>query len=323
MNSARALRRHLHDFWILYLAPWLPSWLPWPIAYRCYRFLARFAHVYPEPTSAAVAVAPDYLAIPDRAAFARDVRTVWLVDAADLQLSLRHRADWLPSHVEVRGEWPQGAFVAVSFHYSTGLWVFRDLRRRGRDAVLVAARFERDDFGPHPVRYRYGSARFAEIERLSGQPNAYRPGIRERLMGALAKGVPVVSVMDMPPRLAPRGQRPVHLLGRPACLPDGSIELAREAGVPIVPYWVEFDLARGQRTLVIGEAMSPQPADAVLARLAGMLDGLIRSVPAAWLFWNEWPGWQRDAEGLHAAAFSNEAAEGRLSDSAPVARNQP
>jgi hypothetical protein len=315
-----SLRVRLHDAWILYLAPWLPSWLPWPLAYRCYRFLARFRHMFPEPAAAAVAIAPDYLEIADVAAFERDVRTVWLLDAVDLYLSRRRRTDWLPEHVEVQGEWPSGAFVAVSFHYGTGLWVFRDLRRHGRDVKLVAARFDPGDFRAYPMRYRYGAARFAEVERISGERNAYRPGIRAKLLDALARGVPVISVMDMPPRMAPRGQRAVHFLGRPASLPDGSLALARDAGVPIVPYWVEIDLDRGRRRLVIGHAIAPDSPDAALAGLAATLDRLIRAQPAAWLFWNEWPDWIRDAAPLHARPpFSNEAAEGRLSDGTPVA----
>jgi hypothetical protein len=319
-----ALRARLHDAWILYLAPWLPSWLPWPLAYRCYRLLARSRHMFPEPATAAAAIAPDYLPISDVAAFDRDVRTVWLLDAVDLHLSRRRPTDWLPAHVEVQGEWPSGAFVAAGFHYGTGLWVFRDLRRHGRDAMLVAARFDPGDFVAHPVRYRYGAARFAEVERISGEPNAFRPGIGAKLLDALGRGVPVVSVMDMPPRMAPRGQQPVNFLGHPASLPEGSLALAREAGVPIVPWWVEVDLARGRRRLVIGPALAPDPADATLHRLADTLDSLIRAEPAAWLFWNEWPNWIRDAAPLHATqSFSNEAVEGRLSGSVHVAGTGP
>ncbi|MEO7064450.1 MAG: hypothetical protein ABI082_11850 [Dokdonella sp.] len=298
--SPAPLRARLHDLWILYIAPWLPSWLPWSWAYACYRFLARFHHMFPEPTDAAAAIAPQYVPIKDIEAFKRDVRTVWLLDAVDLQLSRRRRTDWLPADIEVQGEWPTGAFVAVGFHYSTGLWMFRDLRRRGRDAVFIAARFDPNEYRHHPTRYRYGAARFAEVERISGQANAFRPGIRGKLLDALARGIPVVSLMDMPPRMAPYGQRPVQLLGRPASLPDGSVALAKDAGVPIVPYWVDINIGSGNRKLVIGNPLAAHPIDAVLAGIAGSLDELIRAEPAAWLFWSEWPAWQHDAAPLHA-----------------------
>lgn len=302
-------RASLHDFWLLYLAPWLPSWLPWGCAYRCYRAIARSPRMYPEPARAAMANAPACVPIDDVHAFARDVRTVWLLDAVDLALSRRHRRDWMPAHVTVRGRWPAGAFVAAGFHYGTGLWAFHDLRRNGRDAVFVAARFDRADFARHPWRYRYGVARVAEIERIGGEAVAFRPGVRPRLLDALARGVPFVSLVDTPPRHAPRGQRPLHLLGRPASLPDGSVLLAREAGVPIVPFWVEIDLQSGLRTLVIGEPIAAEPVDAALVALASILDRLIRAQPAAWLFWNEWPAWQQDAAALHGAHAAPDGAD--------------
>lgn len=320
----RALKRwrvRLHDFWLLYAAPALPSRLPWSWAYACYRFMARFENLFPEPTTAAARVAPHFLPIDDLEAFKRDVRTIWLLDAVDLRLSLRHRTDWMPWHVTVDGAWPAtGAFIAVSFHYSTGLWVFRDLRRHGRDVVLISARVDRGEYVNHPVRYRYGTSRMAEVERISGEPNAYRPRVRERLLDTLSRGTPVISVMDMPPRMAPRGQRPVPLLGTMASLPDGTVQLARDAGVPLVPYWVEVDLELGTRKLVIGEPIAPDAVDEVMAQLARMLDALIRMQPSSWLFWNEWPAWIRDAAALQSQhAFSNPEPDGRLDDIATPA----
>ncbi|MEO7324226.1 MAG: hypothetical protein ABIW82_05305 [Dokdonella sp.] len=319
-----SFREQIRDLWMLGLAPACLARLPWPLAYAGCRFLARFAHMFREPTEAAAAIAPNYLPIVDIKAFKRDVRTVWLLDAVDLYLSRRRRTDWLPRHVEVRGAWPRsGAFVALSFHYGHGLWVSRDLRRNGRDSVLVSARFERSAFKRLPVRYRYGVARMGEVERISGEPNAYRPGVRDKLLDALRRGVAVLGVFDMPPRLAPRGQWPVHFLGKPTSLPDGMLALAIDAGVPIVPCWVEVDLVRGRRILVIGEAIAHEPVAQTLAQLADTLNRLIRAQPAAWLFWNELPTWIHDAQSLHdAQASSNPAEEDRVSAADPTANSE-
>lgn len=311
------LRSRLHDAFILYLAPWLPSFLPWPLAWRCYRWLARWPGMYPEPVAAAVREAPRFLPIADPEAFARDARSVWLLDAADLYRSRRRPAGWLPPQLDRVGAWPAGPFVALGFHYSAGLWVFGDLRRSGHDAVMVLARQDPGAFTSHPVRLRYGRLRMAEVERIAGRPPAYRPRVRERLLQELADGACVLCLLDVPPHIAPRGQRPVHILGQPASLPAGALDLAREAGVPVVPYWVEIDPASGRRRLVIGEALDPAPVDAVLAQLAARLDGLIRQQPAAWLFWNEWPAWLRDAAPLHGPSFSNGGPEGSLPDASP------
>ncbi len=305
--SLSAARHWLHDAWILFLAPWLPSRLPWRWAWRCYRGMARWSSLYPEPTLAAANIAPDYVPIDDITAFKRDVRTIWLLDAADYQRSRRRPVDWWPDDIDVQGQWPDGPFVVLSFHYGTGLWVFRDLRRHGHEAVMMFARFDREDFRQHPLRYRYGVARLAEVERISGQAVAFRPGVRLRLQQALAAGKAVLGLLDTPPRVAPRDQRPVHWLGRAASLPAGLLKLARESKVPIVPCWVEIDFVSGRRKLVIDAPLVASTDDTALAQLAARLDRLIRVQPAAWLFWNEWPVWQRDAAALHAeaAAFLN------------------
>jgi lauroyl/myristoyl acyltransferase len=149
--------------------------------------------------------------------------------------------------------------------------------------------------------HRYGTERLAEVERITGAPIAYRPGARETLLDALAHGTSVIGLIDVPPRLAPRGQRPVELLGRPASLPDGLLQLATDAGVPIVPCWVEVDFANGRRRVVIGEARAAAPFDAALAEIAATLDRLIRTSPAQWMFWRELNGWLCDAAPLHSA----------------------
>lgn len=323
MKGKAGIRSRLSDWWLLRGAPALPARLPWLLAWPVYRLLARLWHMYPEPVEGAAAIAPAYLPIADCRAFRHDLRTNWLLDAADLVRSRRRRTDWLPDDLEVVGAWPaRGGFVAASFHYGNGLWILRHLRASGHDSMFVSGRFEAADFSTHPERYRYGCARMAEVERIGGRPSAYRPGVRGQILAALEDGAAVVGLVDVPPRLAPRGQCPVHLLGQPASLPLGLFELAREAAVPVVPCWVEPDFRSGRRRLVIGEALSSEVPREVAATLAATLDRLLRAQPAAWMFWNEWPGWLADAAPLH-AAFPTGAAEGRLRGSESVAGTSP
>jgi hypothetical protein len=317
--NAGDLRDLIGDTWMLSIAPGMPARLPWRAAYACYRRLARSPRMFGDAVAAA-RIAPDYLPIADVDAFLHDVRTTYLLDVADLQLSRRQSLDWWPSHVAVEGRWPRaGAFIAVTFHYGTGLWLCRALRRSGHRSTFLSARFEREAFARRPLLHRYGMRRLAEVERIGGEPITYRPGARRSMLDTLARGVPVVGLIDVPPRLAARGQHPVRLLGQPASLPDGLLRLAEEAQVPIVPCWVEIDFASGRRRVVIGEATPPGPAEAVLAELAALLDRLVRAQPAAWMFWQEWRDWLRDAVPLHGSgAFSNPDAEGRLADSNPA-----
>ena len=254
------------DAWMLSVAPRLLSLLPVQHIYAGCRAFAQWGNLFAEPTDAAARAAPACLPIADVARFRRDVRTLWLLDVTDLYVSRRKPVDWLPPDLAIRGEWPRGSgFVAVTFHYGTGLWLCRSLRRHARGSVFVSGRFERDEFAQRTIRHRYGMRRLAEVERIGGEAIAYRPGVRETLLGALRRRVPVLGLIDVPPRLAPNGQHPVRLLDRPASLPEGLLVLASEAGVPIVPCWVEIDFASGRRTLVIGEACAPEPVGTVLA----------------------------------------------------------
>jgi len=299
MRSQR-LGARMHDAWMLSIAPALPARLPWPLAYRCYRLIARDRSLFPDAASAAL-IAPDYVPIDDVDAFVHKVRTFQLLDHADLVRSRRQPVDWWPDDIEVEGAWPRtGPFVVVSFHYGTGLWLLRRLRHDGFHSKLVSARFEREALASRPVLVRYGERRLAEVERICGEPIAYRPGARAALLGALQRGMPIIGVMDMPPRLAPNGQRPVEFLGQRASLPDGVLTLAAEMRVPIVPCWVELDFASGRRRVVIAEARPAEPIDDALAEIARLLDRLLRKEPAGWTFWREWRAWIDDAAPLYA-----------------------
>lgn len=292
------LRGRLADTWMLSIAPGWPSHLPWPLAYACYRALARQRSLYADFASGATC-APDYVPIGDVDAFLHDVRTMHLLDVADLALSRRKPLEWWPGHIDISGAWPKsGAFVAVTFHYGTGLWICRALRHAGHRSMFLSGRFERDAFEARPLLHRYGAERLGEVERITGSPIAYRPGARETLLDALVQGTSVIGLIDVPPRLAPRGQRPVELLGHRASLPEGLLQLAVDANVPIVPCWVELDFSSGRRRVVIGEARVAAPFDATLGGIAATLDRLIREAPAAWMFWREWNGWLRDAAAL-------------------------
>lgn len=319
-HGPRWLARQLAELWALELAPRLVAGLPPAFAWRSCRALARLGGLYPEPVAAALASVPMAFPGTDLRRLARDVRSIWLLDIADLARSRRRPVEWLPRDLEVHGAWPTtGGFIAAGFHYGAGLWAFRHLRASGHRTTMLLAPLERTDFDAHPLRYRYARARIAELERIGGEPIIHRPGARARMLEALRRDVAIIGLFDVPPRLVPHGQRPVRLLGRDASLPGGMLALAAEAGVPVVPYWVEIDMASGRRRLVIGEMLSPEPAAESLQVLAQRLEVLIRNEPAAWLLWNEWPSWLRDAALLEAAPFPSGAAEGRLSGNGSAA----
>lgn len=304
------LRVQLQDALYLYAVPLIAALLPWALAWRWLTFWARrTSGPYEEAAQSAAAIAPKYLDVGDLGQFRIHARLVWLLDACDLYLSLtRWRRRWWPRHIERHGDWPAaGVFLAVGFHHGNGHCVFRSLAVSQRDSMLVSARWDREQYRGLPLRYWYGRLRGWDVARVSGCPVAVRPGVRGTLAAALAASKPVVGVIDMPPRLAPRGQRKVRLLGRDASFPDGLLTLAGEAGIPIVPYWMEFDFARGTRRFCIGTPLDPNDGPATLQALADILDRQIRAAPSAWFFWPEWPGWIGGADAPPAASGGGQA----------------
>lgn len=295
------LRTLLKDFIQFFFVAGVAAIVPWRVGRRWLQMWAHFRRgPFNESSRPAAEIAPTYVPIDDRERFAASCRLVWLIDVCDLYLSVtRWRRGWWPWHIEHIGAWPRDtAFIATGFHHGTGHWVFRSLARSGHDSMLVSARWDRGDYKGVPLRYWYGRWRGRDVERLGRRPLAMRPGVREKLIGSLASGTPVVGVIDMPPRMAPRGQHPVRLLDRDVSFPDGLLAIAREVNVPLVPYWVEFDLQTCTRRFCIGEPLDPNDVGGTLQTLADILDRQIRRTPEAWYFWPEFPTWIADAQAL-------------------------
>jgi len=296
------LRREVRDLWQLVLAPGLPALLPWRWGFALYRLLSRAQTIFRVPVEVSLRAAMDQMPEQDEHALRRRLRFVRILDAADLYLARRTPVDWAPGgHFRREGEWPEkGPFMAISCHHGTGMWMLRDLQRAGHRTVVIAAPFDKSMFAGRLVEVNYATWRWKEMERSAGTPSAFRPKIRPKLVSALEQGKVVMGLLDIPPQLVPSRQLPVTLLGRPACLPAGMLDLAHAVDVPIVPYWVEID-DRGHRVLHIEPARKVEDPEAELQWFAGHLDRLLRKDPGAWHFWPEWPQWLAHAATLRAA----------------------
>lgn len=294
----RKLRKEAEEFWHFFILPGIAALLPWRLGWRWLHWWARReGGTFDEPARAALPVAREHVAVNDESAFRARVRLVWLIEYTDFILSLLHRRrSWYPWHVQRVGSWPtQGGFIAVGFHHGAAYWLYRTLAEAGHDCMTVSIRWDRDEYRTHPVRYWYGRLRYRDMQRLGRQPIAYRPGVKPMISRALAGGAAVLNLIDLPPRMAPRGQVPVRFLDLDLSFTDGAIALAREAGVPVVPFWVEFDTDLRTRRFNIGEPLDLRDEPVALQRLADILDRQIRQLPEGWFFWPELPRWIEDA----------------------------
>ncbi len=304
------LFKQLVEVWYFFGVPGLAVLMPSQLAWRWLSWWAqRDGGPFDEAARAALAVAPAHVPVADEKAFLVRTRLIWLTDYYDFMLSVtRLRRTWYPRHVQRVGNWPkQGGFIAAGFHHGPCYWLFRTLAEAGHDCMTISIRWDREEYRAHPVRYWYGRLRYWDMQRIGRQPIAYRPGIKPMLKQALANGVAVLSLVDLPPRMAPRGQHPVRLLDCALSFTEGVAALARDAGVPVVPFWVEFDADLRTRKFCIGEALDLNDIGAALQKLADILDRQIRNLPEAWFFWAELPRWIEDTNTQRSTASDSEA----------------
>ena len=302
MTAMARLRREIRDLIQIVLAPGLPALLPWPAAFWVYRQLSRSRWLFGAQTEASIRAAMDALPTQDEKALRRRLRLVRLLDAADLYLARRTPVGRPPTaHFRRKGEWPkEGPFIALSFHYGNGMWMLRDANHAGFGTVMTFAPFDESMFSGRRVELFYAKQRWRETNRSAGVASVFRPRIREKLTTALAENKVVVGLLDVPPQLVSARQLPVTLLGQPATLPCGLLDLAKSLDVPVVPCWVTLD-EKGYRTLHIESARHITDPAAELDWFAAQLDRLIRDDPGAWHFWPQWPQWLADAASIRAA----------------------
>jgi len=275
------------------ILPLLSVMLPWRVAFRCYRYLARQDWLLRDATerAAATAIAYGYLAVDDPGAvtvWRRDFRLILLVDHADAFLSRFRSARWLDRHVRPSGDgWPEGAFIGITFHYGAGLWAIRHLRRSGQRSAFLSIRFDAGSFPGEFLRFWLARWRMREVARAGGAPVIYTGGSVARIRAALQEGVSVLGLIDVPTGQT-TAPRPVFLLGRPARLPPGLLRIAREAGVPVALFSMGVDTDTGERWLHI-HRLDSICEDRGLVAIGEFFDATLRKHPPAWHLWGDLP----------------------------------
>ena len=129
------------------------------------------------------------------------------------------------------------------------------------------------------------------VERAGGAPVILVGGSREKIRAALRAGTSVLGLVDVPGGGAVLA--PVTLLGHEAGLPDGLVRIAGDEHVPIVGYVASLDARDGTRRIRFTRL--PDDREGAMRTLAALLDAAIRSDPAAWHFWSEWPRFAKPA----------------------------
>lgn len=268
------------------LRPLLAALLPWPWAVAWIRRRSRRIDALQGHGQRSCAAAMAVFGADTDRDFAERAQFVALLDQLDAFRSVLRGFGPL-RHWQVEGNWPAAPCVAVSLHYGNGFWALGHLRKHGHRAHFVAQ-------GVAPVWLRSRPAtrlimRFRRWchESLTGAAVIYTGGAKGRAAAALADGESIVALIDVPHGLA-RGSVPMQLFGQALAVQTGMIRLARELGVPVVPFLTRIGDGRNRR-LLIGPSLCEGTPEQVAQTAAAWLAAAASADPAAWQLWPQLP----------------------------------
>jgi phosphatidylinositol dimannoside acyltransferase len=266
--------------------PMLAVALPWSLAWRTMRWLADRGRFFRAETTRAAAMSSEVGFVQDPSQWAAQHRLTRMVDYIDPALSLVRSDRWMDRHLAVEGEGvPDGPCVFIGFHYGTGFWSLRHLRRKGHRVSFVAAPYTADQSPGQPLRVAFMRLRKTGVEKAGGAPVIHVGGSSEKIRVALRQGSSVLGLVDVLD--ASTSAIPIAFLGHRAWFPVGLLRLARSENVPMIGYLAWLDPQTGTRHLRFMR-LPDDPNDA-LHVLAATLESAVRNDPAAWHLWAEWP----------------------------------
>jgi len=278
----RAAFRNLLQLWLL---PGLVALLPWRLGWALTRLAGRWPGLYKGHEAATLRGFAAAGFPPPDDGFLRRQRMVRLLDHADLFLSLTRSDRWIDRHIDIEGEWPrEGHYVGVTFHWGGGLWGLRHFGRIGASPHAMTVELNPAHYRSQPFALAYDRLRNRETGRASKAQAFERGSALRHMLRALDRGENIFGAIDVPVTDA-RNAVEVELLGRRARFPTGLLQIARRAGVPVLPFWTGIDWATGRRRIVIRPPMSVDDLEAAARALAADLDPLIRQWPDQWHMW--------------------------------------
>lgn len=270
----------------LLLLPALACLSPWPVFYRLARQLSRVRCLHGESTAQALQAAQKAGLVDDPALWQRQFRLNKLIDSVDPWLSLLRSDRWQARQLDVQGNWPtQGPFVAASLHWGTGMAALKHIRDQAGPVSMVLRPVQEwgESFSP-PMRF-YLEAYEREIARAGGAPiTTTGPGLTRRLHELVNTGKNLLVLLDVP-KGSNRNALPVDFLGQPTFFANGVINLALQAGLPIVPYSIGLDFRSGRRRLEILPPLTATELAPVMQQLATYFDLVVKRQSAGWHFW--------------------------------------
>lgn len=286
--ASTRLQRELRDLLEVVLLPALAALLPWPLAFRLLRRMARWPWLYREREQRALehAARLGWVASPQEWLWQRKLTT--LIDHADHYLSRTRPGSWMDRYMDVSGAWPSPGrpAVALTFHWGGGMWAMRHAGRCGVQGQMLVAPLESEQFRGRWVLHRYIRSRMVTVAGTMHRPFIDVSQGMAPILAAIDRGDHVHAVIDVPSDQV-NSSAPVSILGLQARVPTSLLRLAAERALPVCVYVGGTDMASGRRFLRITQMPEALDADELVRAVFAELDRNIRERPPAWHLWGE------------------------------------
>lgn len=280
------MRSSLRTFVELFLLPGMAAILPWRLCFMLFRRMARSRYLYPE-VEWMVRGAREAGALGNEQEWRSALRLTRIFSYADLYLSLFRGKRWMEKYVDVTGAWPDGPFLAVTYHWGAGLWALRHLAALGTKTKFLSIRFDRATFQNSRLRYWYGLLRTRETSRAGGDAGIiFTGGSRAEISQALKEDVCVMALFDVPPG-PDQASAPAFLFGRPARVRPGLANLAAAEKIPVVAFRMNLDRDSGRLKLHIDQVTRDGSEAELLELLVAGFRAAIDDDPCSWHSWSE------------------------------------
>lgn len=286
------LRRNLLDIVHGFAIPMIALLLPWRAAFAVYRQLACLPLFSQRVAMMIEGVRRVRTLQPaEERALTRRHRLYLLLETGDVAIAGSRGPGWMQRHLRQTGAFPgakSGPYVAIFFHYGTGLWAMRAMTAQGRPAHMILRPVDLDSVRGRPFLRRYAQWRAAVAERAGLAPVIFWGGARQKIRNALDRGDAVLGMIDVPPTET-HSLSDVRLLGHPTRLTHGLIEIAAAARVPVVVFFAGLSDDGRERVLEVSEPfdVAGRPLPEVMQQLTDHLDQRLQRDPACWYLW----GW--------------------------------
>lgn len=275
LEMLKKITRELGDYLELFVIPALSVLMPWPLAMRFFRLVARVPFLYTESTRNALAGGHYLGLVDDEARWIRQCKIGQIVDFADVFWLMTRGEGYLNRYVDenLSQQLSEQQIIFVP-HYGAGMWIYPLLVNHGVPLTLLV----NSPTKAWRARQLYGRLRFYWLKRLGVRIITAKDMLAVR--DALRKKRSILVLPDLPQAADLKAYQLPTELGE-LNVASSFFELAENRKIPIINAILDLDIATGRRVFT-AERWENQSASDMATAFAEKTVTAIKRRPYLW-----------------------------------------